>query len=115
MTFNIFDSPTKEGIDVGYISDDRGYVTNVSICEANEYAKSNPGTVFIVKNRDFVKYLDINDVNKLVPNDLIPKGTDKCAGYIDIDEDGNPVVGVVTEGGVDLEYEPVCGTSVQFY
>ena len=101
MTFNIFNSPTKEGIDVGYISDDRGYVTNVSICEANEYAKSNPGTVFIVKNRDFVKYLDINDVNKLVPNDLIPKGTDKCAGYIDIDEDGNPVVGVVTEGGVD--------------
>ena len=115
MTFNIFDSPTKEGIDVGYISDERGYVTNVSICEANEYAKSNPGTVFIVKNRDFVKYLDINEVNALIPQDLVPKGTDVCAGYIDIDENGNPVGVAVTEGGVDLEYEPVCGTSVHFY
>ena len=38
-----------------------------------------------------------------------------CAGYIDIDEDGNPVGVAVTEGGVDLEYEPVCGTSVHFY
>ena len=103
MTFNIFDSPTKDGIDVGYISSDRGYVTNVSICEANTYAKSNPGTVFIVKNRDFVKYLDINEVNKLVPSDLIPAKTDDCAGYENED------------GGIDLEYEPVCGTSVHFY
>ena len=87
-TFNIFDSPTKEGIDVGYISSDRGYVQNVTICEANEYAKSNPGTVFIVRNREFVKYLGINSVNTLNPEDLIPQGAvDECAGYQDYYDD----------------------------
>jgi len=117
MTFNIFNSPTKEGIDVGYISSDRGYVQNVTICEANEYAKSNPGTVFIVKNRDFVKYLDINEVNALTPQDVIPSNVDECAGYVEdnvYDESGN-VVGVTTSGGIDLEYDPrPCTTLVHF-
>ena len=117
MTFNIFDSPTKEGIDVGYISSDRGYVTNVTICEANEYAKSNPGTVFIIKNRDFVKYLDINEVNNLDPQDLIPEGADECAGYDeDIEVDANGELVEVNKGGVQLEYNPrPCKTSVHFY
>lgn len=117
MTFNIFNSPTKEGIDVGYISSDRGYVQNVTICEANEYAKSNPGTVFIVKNRDFVKYLDINEVNDLDPQDLIPENTTLCAGYEeDIEIDANGGVVVVKKGGVDLEHNPKpCDTSVHFY
>ena len=79
-TFNIFDSPSREGIDVGYISSDRGYVTNVGICEANEYAKSNPGTVFIVKNREKVQYLSINEVNGLEPEDLIPFANSPTAG-----------------------------------
>ena len=117
MTFNIFDSPTKEGIDVGYISSDRGYVTNVTICEANEYAKSNPGTVFIIKNRDFVKYLDINEVNNLDPQDLIPEGADECAGYDeDVEVDANGELVEVNKGGVQLEYNPrPCKTSVHFY
>ncbi len=50
-----------------------------------------------------------------IPQDLVPKGANVCAGYIDMDEDGNPIGVAVTEGGVDLEYEPVCGTSVHFY
>ena len=43
-SFNIFGPPTKEGITVGYISTDRGMVEGVTICEANAYAKLNPGT-----------------------------------------------------------------------
>ena len=127
-TFNIFDSPTKEGIDVGYISSDRGYVQNVTICEANEYAKSNPGTVFIVRNREFVKYLGINSVNTLNPEDLIPQGAvDECAGYQDYyDDDGttdntsstNSVIPKPPVGptGIDVFHNPnPCKPTVHFY
>ena len=123
-TFNIFDSPTKEGIDVGYISSDRGYVQNVTICEANEYAKSNPGTVFIVRNREFVKYLGINSVNTLNPQDLIPQGAvDECAGYQEYEDPDNtsstnsvipkPPVGPT---GIDVFHNPnPCKPTVHFY
>ena len=50
-SFDIFGPPTKEGLRVGYISTDRGYVSGVTLCEANDYAKVNPGTVFIFKTR----------------------------------------------------------------
>ena len=46
-SFNIFGPPTREGITVGYISTDRGMVEGVSICDANAYAKKDPGTVFM--------------------------------------------------------------------
>ena len=45
-TFDIFGAPSKDDIRVGYISTDRGYVSGLSICEANDYAKLNPGTIF---------------------------------------------------------------------
>ena len=125
-TFNIFSSPTKEGIDVGYISSDRGYIQNVTICEANEYAKSNPGTVFIVRNREFVKYLGINEVNTLNPQDLIPQGAvDDCAGYNEYEDPDNttsttsnsvipkPPVGPT---GIDVFHNPKpCKPTVHFY
>ncbi len=38
-SFDIFGPPTKEGLRVGYISTDRGYVSGVTICEAKDYAK----------------------------------------------------------------------------
>ena len=73
-SFNIFGPATKEGIRVGYISTDRGMVDNVSVRDANIYAKKDPGTVFIYKTRDsdnklVTNYLNINDVNKLDPTD----------------------------------------------
>ena len=69
-TLNIFTAPTKDDIRVGYISTDRGFVGGVTICEANTYAKANPGTVFILRNRENIKYIGINEVNQLTPNDI---------------------------------------------
>ena len=43
-TFNLFGPLQKNDITVGYISTDRGYQTGVTVCEANAYAKLNPGT-----------------------------------------------------------------------
>ena len=65
-TFNIFGPVTNKDITVGYISTDRGYLEGVSVCDANSYAKLNPGTTFIFKpNRSKVEFLNINQVNQL--------------------------------------------------
>ena len=50
-SFNLFGPATKCDIRVGYIDPDNGYIADLSIHEANKYAKLNPGTVFILKNR----------------------------------------------------------------
>ena len=73
MSFNLFGPATICDIKVGYISTDRGYVDGVSRYEANQYAQLNPGTQFIFKNRDIIRYLNINEVNRLTPDDLLPK------------------------------------------
>ena len=72
MSFNIFDSATKDSIRVGYIDPDRGYLTGKSIYEANVHASKNPGAVFILETRDRVRYLTVNEVNKLTTNDITP-------------------------------------------
>ena len=72
MSFNLFGPATINDIKVGYISTDRGYVDGVSRYEANQYAQLNPGTQFIFKNRDLIRYLNINEVNALTPEDLLP-------------------------------------------
>ena len=61
-TFDFFGNARKKDIRVGYISAERGYVSNVSIFEANRYAKLEPGTQFIVSNRDEVRFMNINEV-----------------------------------------------------
>lgn len=80
--FNFFGNTQKKDIRVGYISTDRGYVSNVTIYEANRYAKLQPGTQFIVSNRDQVRYLNINEVNALKPEDVLPikMPKDNCEG-----------------------------------
>lgn len=85
MSFNIFGPTQKRDITVGYISTDRGYIQNVSILDANNYAFKNPGTTFIVQTRDGVKYFNINDVNNLKPDDIIPSNTaadGTCQGVV---------------------------------
>ena len=85
MSFNIFGPTQKRDITVGYISTDRGYIQNVSILDANNYAFKNPGTIFIVQTRDGVKYFNINDVNNLKPDDIIPSNTaadGTCQGVV---------------------------------
>ena len=68
--FNIFSAATKEGIRVGYVDPDRGYISSNSIYEANLYASKNPGAVFILETRNKIRYLSINQVNKLTTKDL---------------------------------------------
>ncbi len=72
MSFDLFGTATKCDIRVGYISTDRGFVDNVGLYDANHYAKLNPGTIFVFRNREKVQYLTINDVNKLQPDAMLP-------------------------------------------
>ena len=92
MTFELFGPAKREDIRVAYISPDRGLVENVSVCDANAYAKLNPGTIFIFKKRDKIKYLNINGVNALTPDDMIPE-EEECPGITGLDKynaDGTP-------------------------
>ena len=72
MSFNIFDSATKDSIRVGYIDPNRGYISGKSIYEANVHASKNPGAVFILETRDRIRYLTINEVNELTVDDITP-------------------------------------------
>ena len=47
MSIIISPNPTKNNIRVGYIDPELGYIENVSVKQANKYAKNNPGTSFI--------------------------------------------------------------------
>ena len=77
-SFNIFEPADDDLIRVGYISTTRGYLKGIDKCEANRIAKKDPGTQFILQTRDFVKYLNINEVNALTIADLQPE--EQCSG-----------------------------------
>ena len=92
MGFNLFGPATKCDIRVGYISTDRGFVDGINIYEANSYAQLNPGTQFIFRNRDKVQYLNINEVNKLTPEDMLPEknsANDQCTGVTGLNYQGD--------------------------
>ena len=93
MSFDLFGPATKCDIRVGYISTDRGYVPSVGVHDANQYAKLNPGTTFIFTNRDKVQYLNINQVNKLQPDDLLPSNHagegGSCTGITGLNPEGD--------------------------
>ena len=52
--YDIFSSNPKgnDSIRVGYIDSKRGYISGLSVYEANKYAERNPGTQFILATRD---------------------------------------------------------------
>ena len=100
MSFNIFGAADKNSIKVGYVDPERGYVTGVSRLEANKYAALNPGTRFIVTNRERTRFLNINEVNALEPADLIPKNNPSNA-------DGCRRVDGLRPGEVDPNNLPV--------
>ena len=99
-SFNIFGPPTREGIRVGYISTDRGMVEDVSICDANAYAKKDPGTVFIYKARGIktTKFLNINEVNALEPTD--PSIPNPCEDGLVYEDECGPAVARFMGGGL---------------
>jgi hypothetical protein len=108
MSFNIFDYPRRSDITVGYVDPVLGYVTGVSICEANDYAKLNPGTTFIFETRDEIRYLNINEVNNLTPNDLA-SSADTCTGVQVESQPGYPESIFSGGGGVGASGNPVFG------
>ena len=66
MSSNINAVLNRDQIRIGYVDPSLGFIDSVSICEANAYAQKNPGTTFIVTvNRSILKFLNINEVNRL--------------------------------------------------
>ena len=113
-TFDIFGSVTKKEIRVGYISTDRGYIQSVDLCEANRYEKNNPGTTFIYENRDKVLYLDIDALNALNVEDLVPSKTasdGSCDGLqLESPCTNKTVANFYGGGGVGVLGNPIIGT-----
>ena len=120
MGFDLFGPAKITDIRVGYISTDRGYVQGATICEANSYAKLNPGTTFIIKNREKIEYKNINEVNELKPEDaFVPainqgepvEGDDatKCGGIQPKKHCGPVKVEFYGGGGVGAKGNPVIG------
>ena len=108
MSFNIFDFPRNSDITVGYVDPSLGYVTGVSICDANEYARKNPGTTFVFETRDGIRYLNINEVNQLTPKDLA-SSADTCTG-IQVEGEADPPSSIfLGGGGVGAAGNPVFG------
>jgi len=61
-----------DNIKVGYISETEGYVRDISIADANDYAKLNPETEFIfIDGDEKVRFLTISEVNALTPKNLL--------------------------------------------
>ena len=95
---------TKCNIAVGYISTERGFVDGVGVYEANHIAKLNPGTQFIFRNRDFVKYLNINEVNALTPEMMLPDkraGAKSCSGIVGLNLEGDTSKSIDVDLGID--------------
>ena len=105
--FNLFGPATKDQIRVAYISTERGLVDNVTICEANSYAQLNPGTQFIFSTREFTKYMNINGVNKLTPDDLAP--AIQCEGVEMTKECGPPQALFSGGDGIGIKGNPIIG------
>jgi hypothetical protein len=108
MALNLFDPPTKDDIKVAYIDPILGLVRDVSICDANIEAQKNPGTVFIFRDgNQTLKYLNINEVNNLNPDDLVP--TKECEGINSDKEVGPPTIQIFGGGGIGAAGNPVVG------
>ena len=100
-------SISLDNIKVGYITDD-GYVSGVSIADANAYEKLNPETVFIfIDGNKKVKYLSISEVNNLTIRDLLR--SDPC--QVGPQPCGPPALQFFGGGGISAEANPVVDSS----
>ena len=101
------ESISLDNIKVGYITDD-GYVSGVSITDANAYEKLNPETVFIfIDGNKKVKYLSISEVNNLTIRDLLR--SDPCE--VGPQPCGPPALKFFGGGGIGAEANPVVDSS----
>ena len=96
-----------DNIKVGYITDD-GYVSGVSITDANTYEKLNPETVFIFIDGDKkIRYLSISEVNNLSIRDLLRSDP----GQVGPQPCGPPALKFFGGGGIGAEANPVVDSS----
>jgi len=109
MSFNIFGPASKNDIRVGYISTERGFVDGVSVCQANDYAKKYPGTQFVFRTRDEIQYLNINEVNVLTPDNLLPNSSNDCSGIQLETNCGPSEVYFYGGGGIGAKANPIIG------
>ena len=99
---------TTDTIEVGYIDDVDGYVRHVSVADANTYAKSNSDTAFIfVDGSGKTRYLSIDQVNALTPNDLRrPESCNSSPKPI-----SSPTINIFGGSGVGAEGNPIVDTN----
>jgi hypothetical protein len=110
MALNLFGPPTKDDIKVAYIDPILGLVEGVSINEANKYALKDPGTTFIFRDgNQTLRYLNINEVNKLNPAVDLVKSDDKCGGLSEKVEIGSPTIHIFGGGGIGAAANPIVG------
>jgi hypothetical protein len=109
MALNLFGPVTKENIRVSYVDSVLGLIEDVSITQANAYARRNPGTTFIFRDgNQKIQYLNINQVNNLNPNILTP--TDPCNGVSGNKEVGPPTIQFFGGNGIGAAGNPIIGT-----
>ena len=111
----------KTAVRVGYIDKDKGFVGGLTVAEANEHARLDPGTTFIFKSGDNVlRYLNINEVNALTEQDTrrgadtstangAGKGSGGCAGVNQKVTVGPPNIQIKGGGGIGAIGNPIVG------
>lgn len=107
----IFKDVSKDDIKVGLIDPILGYVVEVGICEANNYAKDNPGTAFIFRDaNNSIQYLNINEVNALTPEVLVSSAS-TCSGIQTRKKcgEGPPRIQFFGGGGVGAQANAIVG------
>jgi len=99
-----FTSTSTNNIKVGYVSKFEGYISGLTIQEANDYENLSEGTTFIFVDGDGgVRYLTIDQVNQLTTDDLKRKkacdvGPKSC---------GPPNINFFGGGGIGVKGNPV--------
>jgi hypothetical protein len=111
MSSNINAVLNRDQIRIGYVDPSLGFIDSVSICEANAYAQKNPGTTFIVTvNRSILKFLNINEVNRLTADQILTTDIDSCGGIQTFKECGPPKIQFYGGGGLGASANPIIGS-----
>lgn len=110
MASNINAPLSRDQIKIGYIDSILGFVDGITICDANAYAQKNPGTTFILTvNRSTIKFLNINQINKL-NTQILTTDIDSCPGIQTYKECGPPKIQFFGGGGIAAAGNPIIGS-----
>jgi hypothetical protein len=100
-----------DNIKVSYANSAGVLFENVSVSDANEYEKTNPGTTFLFLDGDQkYRYLNISQVNSLTVSDLITKKSECDTSPKPV---GPPEIVFSGGSGIGGEANPIIGTNGQ--